>query len=156
MLLSSNLFISWSDQKYCFPEGIKTPVKDYFLPLLDHRKQEQSFTLNRLYHPVFHRASGCLFRNSLYRHVCSLPTALIPSIPHGDGESRCTQVLFCDSPFLFPCPKAHFPYKSHLVSVILHEINLTHIYSILCTHAHIPTKQRHDNFAPPQKKTLRK
>lgn len=60
-LLSSNLFISWSGQKHCFPEGIRTPVKDYFLPLLDHRKQEQSLTLNRLYHPLFHRASGCLF-----------------------------------------------------------------------------------------------
>lgn len=113
MLLSSNLFISWSDQKHCFPEGIRTPVKDYFLPLLDHRKQDQSFTLNRLYHPFFHRASGCLFRNSLYRHVCSLPTALMPSVPHGDGESRCTQALFCDSPSptSFPSTKCTLPTK---------------------------------------------
>lgn len=85
----------WVRPKHCFPEGTRTPAIDYFLPLLDHRKQEQSFTLNRFYHPAFHRTSGCLHRNSLYRHICSLPIkGTEPSVPRGEAEGRCTK-SFC-------------------------------------------------------------
>lgn len=66
----------WVRPETLFPRRDKDSAIDYFLPLLDHRKQERSFTLNRLYHPALHRTSGCLHKNSLYRHICSLPTVL--------------------------------------------------------------------------------
>lgn len=147
MLLPSNLFISWTDQKCCFPEGMRTPLIDYLLSLLDHRKQVQSFTLNRLYRPAFHRTS------STFTHSCSLlPNTGAVSITRGcvtvcayNSISKTVSLtsLFClrRSPcqWYFAWNKPHI-YAKHFFSV--HIYKLKQRYNIVFSFLLNPKERR--------------
>lgn len=81
-----------------FPRGDKDSCYRLFFSTSGPQEARVVIYSKQTYHPAFPRISGCLPRNSLYRHVCSLPTVLMQSVPHGGGESRRTQVLLCHSP----------------------------------------------------------
>lgn len=96
-----------------FPRRVKDSCKRLFSSTSGPQEAGAIIYSKQTLPPSLSQASGCLFRNSFYRHVCSLPTALLPSVPHGDGESRCTRALFCDSPSptSFPSTKCTQPPK---------------------------------------------
>lgn len=138
MCVSSNLLISQSDHKHCFPEVIRNPVLDFFF-FLFHFWITGSKTgcLLQTNFTTCHRASRYLHRTSLYRHVGSLLTAqlLLQEERLRAGVSQSSARLLPCFPDLPPPPTRqftkHFSSTEITLECVQHPRSLGRIQSTL-------------------------